>query len=70
MLTHVAAGTYSARATHLGYKPAIREVVLREGEELVVDFVLEEDIFAIAGVVVVGQIIGAQAQALRRKHST
>ncbi len=64
VLNHVAAGTYNARATHLGYKPAIREVVLREGEELVVDFVLEEDIFAIAGVVVVGQIIGAQAQAL------
>jgi TonB-dependent receptor len=64
VLNHVAAGTYSARATHLGYKPATREVVLRQEEALVVDFALEEDVFVIEGVVVVGQIIGAQAQAL------
>ena len=68
VLNHIPAGAYSAQATHLGYKPAIREVVLKEGETLVVDLALEGDVFAIEGVVVIGQIIGAQAQALNAQN--
>lgn len=54
--TAAPAGTYTLRATFIGYNPFEQTITLQEGQELVVDIALEEKLFQGEEIVVSGSL--------------
>ena len=58
----VAPGTYTLRATFVGYEPAEQEITVGAGAEVQVDFALAEDFSLLDEVVVTGVSVGRPTQ--------
>ena len=52
MLTNLPVGTHTVRAQALGFKPQEKEITIKEGETVEVNFNLEEDILGLDEIVV------------------
>ena len=54
ILTNVPAGNYELQISAVGYIPARDSVSISEGEDVIIDFELKEDVLSLSQVVVTG----------------
>lgn len=66
----VPAGRYAVRASFVGYREEVRQVVLHDNEVLALDFALQEQAQNLGGVVVTGKLNREEDAASRRSEKT